>query len=139
MTSRLRDVPPRDHDATVHEFEHAFDARRSGERQDGSTPHVDALLQRARLSHPRDDDDRCDRQSEEEVLVLREEEDISVLQSLADSRIRCASPSERDDVVRLDTVSVQTTEQAEREVLVEQDPHDAWRTAGGRCAAMWAA
>jgi NAD(P)-dependent dehydrogenase (short-subunit alcohol dehydrogenase family) len=36
-------------------------------------------------------------------------------------------------------VGSQRVEQTQREVLVEKNPHDAWRTAGGKCVAICAA
>lgn len=74
----------------------------------------------------------------EKIGVLCQADHLSVLHSLADPRIGRASPVDCDDVVGLEAVSAQAAQQAEGEVLVEQDPHDAWRTAGGRCATMWA-
>ena len=44
-----------------------------------------------------------------------------------------------DDVVRFNARLAQGAKKREREVLVEEDLHDALRTAGAWWAAMWAA
>ncbi len=48
-------------------------------------------------------------------------------------------PSDRDDVFGRHSVGLQRGEEAQWEVLVEEHLHEAWRTAGGRCAATCAA
>ena len=64
-----------------------------------------------------------------------QEQHLWVAQAFTNSRVRHPAPAERDDVLGLLAIRQQAAEQGEREVFVEQNPHDAWRTAGGRCAA----
>ncbi len=56
-----------------------------------------------------------------------------------ESECRDAAKAERNDVLGFDSVSVKNLEERKRKVLVEKNLHDACRTAGGRCAATWAA
>jgi hypothetical protein len=53
--------------------------------------------------------------------------------------VRGSAPAERDDVVGDESVGTQTVEESQREVFVQEDVHDAMRTAGGRWAATCAA
>lgn len=53
-------------------------------------------------------------------------------QPFANVRIRCASNPERDDVINVQAIGLERADESQRKVLVEQDFHEAWRTAGGR-------
>lgn len=63
----------------------------------------------------------------------------AALSSVADPLVRCSSPTDCDDVIGLVPVVSQTVHERQRKILVEETRHDAWRTAGGRCAAPCAA
>jgi hypothetical protein len=64
---------------------------------------------------------------------LSDEKYILALHALAELSIGEASPAQRDHVIRVDTISPQPVKQTEREIFVEKYPHDARRTAGGKC------
>lgn len=50
---------------------------------------------------------------------MREEDNRRVAEALADSVIRGPTPAERNDVIGADTTSLQPSQQAERDVLVQ--------------------
>ena len=88
------------------------------------TPDLDPIFQRARLPYARQDDDRAACLTEQEVLVMREKHHLIILKSFTNSSVRGTTPSERDDVLRRQTIGLQAPEQPERKVLVEEDDHD---------------
>ena len=102
-------------------------------------PHLDSFHQPPRLTNSRQHDDSFGWLIEQEVLIVCQEEKLSLEETLPDSLIGCTAPAKGDDVVHLFAVSLQAMVQREREVLVEEDLQDAWRTAGGKWAATWAA
>jgi hypothetical protein len=57
----------------------------------------------------------------------------------ADSPIGRAAPPKGDDVLRVLAFRRQPSVQRKGEVLIQENLQDAWRTAGGTCAATWAA
>lgn len=65
------------------------------------------------------------------IVILGQEHDVLVRQSFAYSCVRRSPPVQRDDVFDVQALGLQDSSQAQREVLVEQNLHDAWRTAGG--------
>jgi hypothetical protein len=65
-------------------------------------------------------------------FILREEEHLGSGEARADSGVRCAAPPARDDVFDLQAVAFEDADQPEWEVLVQQNGHDTWRTAGGK-------
>jgi hypothetical protein len=54
----------------------------------------------------------------------------AALSSVADPLVRCSSPTDCDDVIGLVPVVSQTVHERQRKILVEENRHDAWRTAG---------
>jgi len=71
----------------------------------------------------------------QELRVVREEDHVIILDPCAKLGVGHTTPAQCDHVICIQTVSAQRSAQVEREVLVEEDFHDAWRTAGGKCAA----
>lgn len=75
---------------------------------------------------------------DQELGVLGDEDHFSTLHALPNHRIGETAPTERDDVIRRESVGSQGAEQT----LWEFSPSrilDGWRTAGGKCAATCAA
>jgi hypothetical protein len=101
-----RGVAPWDEHAGVGQLEQSFRSRRFEQIANGLSPDFDALLERARLSDARDDDDGGHGFAVEEILVLREEEQGAVLEMLPDSYIGGTTPSESDDVIGGQTIGV---------------------------------
>jgi hypothetical protein len=93
--------------------------RRVGQLADSQPPDLDTVTQAPGLLDARDDEDGRDCRTEQEVIVLRQEEDLLVLEAFASPRIRSAPPIERDDVVSAESLGAPAPEQREREVLVE--------------------
>jgi hypothetical protein len=71
----------------------------------------------------------------QELRVVREKDHVIILDACAKLGVGHTAPVQRDHVIGLHAVRAQRSEETEREVLVEEDFHDAWRTAGGKCAA----
>ena len=78
------------------------------------TPDLDPIFQRARLPDAGQDYNRATCLTEREVLVLREKYDLIILKPFTDASVRSATPSERDDVLRKQTIGLQAPEQPER-------------------------
>ena len=131
----LSAVAPGRQRSVVDQLEQSLRSGRVGQVADSRSPDLDAVGQATGLLDARDDDDGRDGRTEQEVIVLSQEENLIVLKAFANPRVRSATPAEGDDVFSGESVSVQAPEQAEGEILVEQNLHDACRTAGGRCAA----
>lgn len=69
---------------------------------------------------------------EQEVLVLGQEHHAVIKEPLPNSLIGGAPPTHGDDVLGLQAIAEQAAQESKREVLVEENLQDAWRTAGGR-------
>jgi hypothetical protein len=63
---------------------------------------------------------------------LSQEQHVGIDEPLTDARIGRTSPTDCDDVLDVMAVLLQPTFESERKILVEEDSHDAWRTAAGR-------
>lgn len=70
---------------------------------------------------------------------MSQEQHVFVEEAPPDLLVGCTPQAQRDDVLDVFAISLEAAVQREGKVLVEQDLQDAWRTAGGRCAATWAA
>jgi len=90
---------PRHEDSVVPQLEQPLRPSGAVNVHDGPSPDVDPLCELSSLPNTRDHDDRHDRLTEQEVVVLCEEEHIGAGESRTDSRVRCPSPPERNDVV----------------------------------------
>lgn len=103
-------------------------------------PQIDAPWQRKCLWHPRNDDDPLWSETHvEELGVLSQQDRARREQSPTKRRVRNASQPERDDVIRFELLGQQPPVERQREVLIEEELHEALATAGGRCAATCAA
>jgi hypothetical protein len=80
---------------------------------------------RAGLPHARQHDDSRDGVTEQEVVVVGEEDDLNIPEKVADSFVGGAAPAEGDDVIRGHAVTPQRVKQPEGKVLVEQEFHGA--------------
>ena len=76
---------------------------------------------------------------EQKIFVLRQKQEVGVDEPLGDARVRGASPAESDHMINVMAVVSQAMNEGKRKILVEENVHDAWRTAGGRWAATCAA
>lgn len=134
-----RSLLPRDKRPVVHQLEPAFRPRSLGEIQNRPTPDLDAFRQASRLPNARHDHERLGRFVEQEVFVLGQEQEVLLDESVSNSPIGRAAPPESDDVLDVLAFRGQPSVQREGKVLIQEDLQEAWRTAGGTCAAMWAA
>jgi hypothetical protein len=87
----------------------------------------------------RHDDERFGRIIEPEVFVLSQEREVRLDKPVSDTPIGGASLPKRDDVLRVLAFRCEPSVQRKGEVLIQENLQDAWRTAGGTCAATWAA
>lgn len=109
------------------------------ESLEGCQPDIDSAFDRKTLRNPGDDDLPPGDRQVLELPVLGQEHRIPLCESLDDLSIRDPAKPESDQVLAVNPLTLERAVQSKREVLVEEEPQDTSRTAGGtwpaRCAA----
>jgi hypothetical protein len=85
---------PRDHSAIVVQFEDSLGSFDREEGLNGDPPGLNPIGQRAGLPDSRHHDRGSNGLTGKKVFILCEEDQLAVVQSLADSSVRGAAPSE---------------------------------------------
>jgi len=93
----------------------------------------------SRLANAGHDHERVSGFAEQEVFVLGQKQEVLLDKPVFDTSIGRSAPPKRDDVLRVLAFRRQPSVQRKGEVLIQENLQDAWRTAGGTCAATWAA
>jgi len=124
------DSSPRHETTVVVEFEQPLDRLALQQRVYSLQPDGQPLGERTGLPYPRDDDNRGGGRLGEKLEVLGEEQQAVRSQHLAGPPVGNAAQVERDDMFRIDARPPKSDQKRKREVLVEQDFHEAFRTAG---------
>jgi len=106
----------------------------------GIEPDLNSLRDGPALPYLRDDDRGPVVEGDVgELRILGEKDQVLCLEPTADRGIRQTTLAQNDDMLDVVTRLLQPVVEGKGEVLVKEDFHEACRTAGGRCAATWAA